>query len=145
VCTHACTHTHKHISKHTHNTNTRTHTHTHNTNTCTHTHTYAHALVREHTHRYAHTYTQKRTPTYAHTNTHTHTTVSAVTQSAGMGLHCMQAQYVRYQGTDLSREGCWTAADSPGRNAGRGPAADYVKLDILEAPAEWAMPARVER
>ncbi|KAF5840621.1 hypothetical protein DUNSADRAFT_16135, partial [Dunaliella salina] len=62
----------------------------------------------------------------------------------GMGPHSFQAQYVRYQGSEVNTQGCWSAAHSPGA-AEQGHVADFVGLEVLEAPAEWAMPARVDR
>lgn len=64
--------------------------------------------------------------------------------NAGMGPHSFQAQYVRYQGSEVNTQGCWSAAHSPGA-AEQGHVADFVGLEVLEAPAEWAMPARVDR
>jgi len=62
----------------------------------------------------------------------------------GMGPHSFQAQYVRYQGSEVNTQGCWAAVHSPGA-AVQGHVADFVGLEVLEAPAEWAVPARVDR
>jgi hypothetical protein len=80
-----------------------------------------------------------RTRTRKHIHTHAH-----MYEHSGMGPQSYQTQFVRYNGSKVNTEGCWTAAHNP-RAVSQGFCPDFVRLEIMDAPAEWAVPTRVDR
>lgn len=76
------------------------------------------------------------------------------TTHAGMSPYSHQAQYVRYQGSVQNTEGCWRASDSAaaaargvmkGQHQGVHQHLDFIKQEIVSAPAEWAVPVKQDK